>query len=163
MLLGEIFWEGVGPLKRNPVVSPNLLQQQQKQYAECISWLRHCPKHVSNIFLVYICNNHLKSMPLVFPLRIFLKEALNFFSFLWLLLQHMGFLRPGVESELQLRPMPQPQQHQIQAASATFATACSNTRSLTHSVRLGIKPTSSWIVSWVLHLLSHTWLKLPRF
>ena len=30
--------------------------------------------------------------------------------------------RPGVETELQLRPMPQPQQHQIRAASVTYAT-----------------------------------------
>ena len=52
------------------------------------------------------------------------------------------FLGLQVESELQLRPT-QPQQHQIQAASATYASACVNARSLTHWVRPGIEPTSS--------------------
>ena len=40
--------------------------------------------------------------------------------------------RLGVELELQLRPTPQPHQHQIQAASANYAAACGNARSLTH-------------------------------
>ena len=38
---------------------------------------------------------------------------------------------------------PQPEQHQIQATSATYTTAHSNTKSLTHCVRPGIKPASS--------------------
>ena len=41
---------------------------------------------------------------------------------------------------------PQPQQHKIWAASATYNTAHSNTRSLIHWVRPGIKPTTSWIL-----------------
>ena len=64
------------------------------------------------------------------------------------------FPRLGVELELQLRPTPQPQQCWIWAASATYAAACSNTGSLTHWVRPGIKPTSSWRLRWVLNLLS---------
>ena len=42
-------------------------------------------------------------------------------------------------------PTPQPQQCQIQAASVTYTTAHSNTRSLTHRVRPGIEPASSQI------------------
>ena len=44
-------------------------------------------------------------------------------------------------------PMPQTQQHQIQATSESFAAPCGNAKSLTHWVRPGIKPASSWI--WV--------------
>ena len=43
-------------------------------------------------------------------------------------------------------PQPQPQPHQIHATFVTCTAACSNTGSLTHWARLGIKPTSSWIV-----------------
>ena len=42
-------------------------------------------------------------------------------------------------------PMPPPQQCQIPAASATYTAVCGNTGSLTHWVRPGIEPTSSWI------------------
>jgi len=41
---------------------------------------------------------------------------------------------------------PQPQQHQIRATSATYTTAHSNARSLTHGARPGIEPASSWIL-----------------
>ena len=40
--------------------------------------------------------------------------------------------------------IPQPQQCGIWAASATYTTAHSNTRSLTHWARPGMEPTSSW-------------------
>ena len=43
-------------------------------------------------------------------------------------------------------PTPQPWQHQIQAASATYVTACSKARSLTHWVRPGIEPAVSWML-----------------
>ena len=49
--------------------------------------------------------------------------------FLGCSLVHMEVPGLGVESELQ---PPEPQQHRIQAASATYTTAHSNTRSLTH-------------------------------
>ena len=51
---------------------------------------------------------------------------------------------------LSCRPQPQPQQCQIQAAYATCTAACSNTWSLTHWARPGIKPESSWILDWFL-------------
>ena len=44
------------------------------------------------------------------------------------------------------RPTPQPQQHLTPAASATYTTAHSSAGSLTHWVRPGIKPVSSWIL-----------------
>ena len=40
----------------------------------------------------------------------------------------------------------QSQQHKIQAMSATYTTAHGNVRFLTHWVRPGIKPASSWIL-----------------
>ena len=52
------------------------------------------------------------------------------------------------------QPMPQPQQCQIQATSATYASFCSNARSLTHWTRSGIEPTSSQRRHQILHLLS---------
>ena len=53
---------------------------------------------------------------------------------------HMEVPRLGVKLELQLEPPPQP--HQIRAASATYG----NAGSLTHWVRPGIEPASSWIL-----------------
>ena len=44
------------------------------------------------------------------------------------------------------RPVPEPQQHQIQAAPATYTTAHSNTGSLTHWARPGIKPATAWFL-----------------
>ena len=43
-------------------------------------------------------------------------------------------------------PTPQPQQRQILAMSVTYTTAHSNARSLTHWARLGIEPSSSWML-----------------
>ena len=42
--------------------------------------------------------------------------------------------------------MPQPQQHQIWVRSVTYTTAHGNTRSSTHSARLGIKLATSWFL-----------------
>ena len=54
----------------------------------------------------------------------------------------------GVESELYHwpTPQPQPQPHQIGAEFVTYTTAHGNTECLTHGVRPGIEPVSSWIV-----------------
>ena len=43
-------------------------------------------------------------------------------------------------------PQSQPQQRQIQATSSTYTAAYGHARSLTCWARLGIKPTSSWIL-----------------
>ena len=56
---------------------------------------------------------------------------------------------PGLGVKLE----PQPQQHWIQDTSLTYATACSNARSLTHR----IEPASSPTLCRVLNPLSHNW------
>ena len=68
-------------------------------------------------------------------------SQLRFFFFFGLLgLQpwHVEVPRLGVQSELQPR--------QIGALSRTYTTAHGNARSLTHRVRPGIEPASSWIL-----------------
>ena len=56
--------------------------------------------------------------------------------------------RGPINQSCSCRPTPQPQQWQIGAAfgaaSATYTTAHSNAESLTHWVRSGTKPASSW-------------------
>ena len=42
--------------------------------------------------------------------------------------------------------MPRPQQCRIRAASATYTTAHSNARSLTHQARPGLEPATSWFL-----------------
>ena len=43
-------------------------------------------------------------------------------------------------------PRPQPQQHQIRATSATYTTAYDNAGSLTHCMKPGIEPSTSWFL-----------------
>ena len=50
----------------------------------------------------------------------------------------------GSNQSYSCRPTPQQQQPRIQATSATYTTAHGNARSLTHWVRPGIEPTTSW-------------------
>ena len=60
---------------------------------------------------------------------------------------HMEVPRLGVQSELcSRRPAPEPQQLGIWAASATYTTVQGNTGSLTHWVRPGMEPTTSWLL-----------------
>ena len=86
------------------------------------------------------------------------------FSFYFLLLFSFSFLSfficffrasPAAYGSSQARgqsrscgclPMPQLQQCQIWATSVTYTEACSNARSLTHWMRAGIEPVSSWIL-----------------
>ena len=60
-------------------------------------------------------------------------------------------------------PTPQPQQHQVQATYVTYAAACSNTSSLTHWARPGMKPTSSWTLCQVLNPRSHSRNSMKSF
>ena len=60
--------------------------------------------------------------------------------------QHMEFPRLGVNQSCSHQPMPQPQQCRIWDTSGTYTTAHNNVGSLTHWVRPGIKPTSSWML-----------------
>ena len=67
-----------------------------------------------------------------------------FISFLWPNLWHME--APGLAKGRTRAAIASLHQNQIQAKSSTYATALGNSRSLTHWVRPGIEPTSSWIL-----------------
>ena len=62
--------------------------------------------------------------------------------------------------------LPTPQTHWNWAAFVTYTTACSNSGSLTHWVRLGIESASTWILCGVLFfrfLGPHQWhMEVPR-
>ena len=98
----------------------------------------------------FCCLNHVSILTLFAALVItrFLLFIHFFFFFLVRLhLQHMEVPELGVKSRMELQQStPQPQQHWIWATSMTYATACSNARSLTHWVRPGIEPASSCIL-----------------
>ena len=51
----------------------------------------------------------------------------------------------GSNQSCRHQPTPEPQQPGIQAASVTYTTTHGNARSLTHSLRPGIQPESSWM------------------
>ena len=59
-------------------------------------------------------------------------------------------------------PMPQPKQHEIQAFSTTYTATHSNTRSLTHWARPGMKPASSWVLVGFVSTVSQ-WELIPKF
>ena len=59
---------------------------------------------------------------------------------------HGSFQARGSNQSHSGWPAPQPQQRRIWATSATYTTAHSNTRSLTHWLRPRIEPESSWIL-----------------
>ena len=69
-------------------------------------------------------------------------------------LWHVAVPGLGVKSELQL-PAYHSHSNMGSELSVTDNAACGNAGSLTQWVRLGIKPVSSWILCWVLNLLSH--------
>ena len=65
--------------------------------------------------------------------------------------------------------MLQPQQRQIWTMSVTYTIARGNTRSLTHWVKPGIKPLSSWILvmyittgPWRIHSMPNFWIVLSE-
>ena len=60
--------------------------------------------------------------------------------------RHMEVPRLGSNRSYSRLPTPQPQQHQIWATFATYTTAHSNTKSLTHWASPGIEPASLWIL-----------------
>ena len=83
-----------------------------------------------------------------------------FFSFYSHTCRIWKFPGYGSDQSYSCRPTPQPQQHQIWATSVTYATACGNTRSLTHWVRSWVKLASSCIV--VGYLTHWTTVGMPR-
>ena len=86
-----------------------------------------------------------------------------FISFLFIFLfcsfyhTHGIWKYPGSNRNYSCWPTPQPQQCQIGATSATWATACSNTGSLTHWARPGIEPTSLGTLSRILKPAEPQW------
>ena len=83
-----------------------------------------------------------------------------FSFFLGLHLRGIEFPRLGVKLELQLLAYAT-QQHHIWASSVTYASACSNVRSLTHWAKSRSEPTSSWIL--VGSLTHWTAMETPPF
>ena len=81
-----------------------------------------------------------------------------FFSpfFLGLHLRHME----GLNWSNIRQPTPQPQQCEIRAASVTYTTAQWNAGSLTHWVRPGIEPASSWMQARLVSTMP--WWELPE-
>ena len=71
---------------------------------------------------------------------------LLFICFLGPHLRHVEVPGLGFEWSCNCQPTSQPQQRRIWAASVTYATACSNERSLTNWARPGIEPSFSWIL-----------------
>ena len=92
-------------------------------------------------------------------------EETFFFFFECPYLQHMEAPRLQAEWALQLGSTPQPQQCWIWAVSASHTAACGNARSLTHWMKLGIQPESSWRQRCGLNLLSHNrnFMKGPSY
>ena len=77
------------------------------------------------------------------------REDFFFFFFFFFCLFVFSRVVPKAYGGSQARglwPTPQTKQHGIWAMSATYTTAHSNARSLTHWGRPGIKPTTSWFL-----------------
>ena len=75
-----------------------------------------------------------------------------FLPFLEPLPWHMEVPRLGCSWSCSRQPTPEPQPRRIRAASATYTTAHSNARSLTHWARAGTEPATSWfLVGFVNH------------
>ena len=66
------------------------------------------------------------------------------------------FLGQGSNRSCSCGLCPQPQQHWVWAISVNYTAACSNAESLTHWMRPGIEPASSWRQHWVFNPLSHS-------
>ena len=87
----------------------------------------------------------LRSIIILDPIKI-CSHPLFFFLFLGLHAWHMEVPSLGVELELHLLAYTIATANQVQARSATYTIAHSNAGSLTHWVRPGIEPVSSWIL-----------------
>ena len=88
-----------------------------------------------------------------------LQTSFHFFFFFFLNCHTCGiwnFPGEGLNRSCSCWLQPQPRQHWIRAASVTYTAACSSAGSLTHWVRSGIKPTSSWTLCRILNPLSHS-------
>ena len=95
-----------------------------------------------------------KFLSLEFPYNMTMATSLFFFFFIATPVAYGSFLARGRSGAAVEACATATQPHQIWAASVTYATACGNTRSLTHWARPGMEPTSSQRQHWVLSLLS---------
>ena len=86
-----------------------------------------------------------------------------FFCFLGPHLWHVEVPRLGSNQSCSHWPIPQPQQHQIRAASMTYTTAHGDAGSLTHWVRSGIEPETSWFLVRLLDCFCCATLGTPDF
>ena len=92
-------------------------------------------------------------------------HSMSQFSFLFFLLcgpqpRHMEVPRLGLSQSCSRQPMPQPQPRQIRTMSETYTMAHSNARSLTHWMRPGFEPTTSWFL--VRFISAAPWQELPN-
>ena len=122
-----------------------------------ILWLDNIWKQCMNVLKSrQITYKQYHSVSLVLTPGIFFLEKLIYVFFLFMSAPVAYEVpRPRVKLELQLQPTPQPQQYQTWAESVTYAAAYGSAVSLTHWVRLGIKPTTSQRQCWVINSLSH--------
>ena len=85
--------------------------------------------------------------------RVFFSSSSS--SFLWPHLQHMKVPRLGAESELQLPAYATDPETLDPSCICSLHSSCGNMRPLTHWVRPGMVPASSWGPYLVLNPLSH--------
>ena len=99
-----------------------------------------------NCFLIWeiMLFLNLKWTDLLFYFLLFILK--NFFVFLGPHLWHMEVPRLVSSWSCSRQPRPQPWQHRIRAASVTYTTAHGNAGSLTHWIRPGMEPATSWFL-----------------
>ena len=115
----ELFYQG---LVITPVLKPDIsCPKVSAQGLQSTGCSQEVPRP-----LLPSCLETCGSLNLDAPLHFFYYLFFDLHTLLQLHLQHMQVPRPGVESELQLKPTPQPQQHGIQAAYVTYTPPCDN-------------------------------------
>ena len=117
-----------------------------------LKWNTHFSHWWENVYHIPKSDNHGSSASHFFQLITMFYEKTNFFlGRYW---QHMEVLRLGVE----LETIPQPQQGEDPSHAWDLYHSSGNTRSLTHWVRPGIKPVSSWML--IIFVSSEPWKEL---
>ena len=108
--------------------------------------------HAWNILAEWLGKRYYKDLGLI---KLIYRFTIMFVFISELQVQHMEVPRLGVKLELQLPA------HTTATATLDlncichYATACENAGSLTHWARQGTEPSSSWVLFWVLNLLSY--------
>ena len=105
--------------------------------------------YTSQLIKPFLVSDMVLMLPM-FPILFF--SFLSFCHFLGCTRGIWRFPGQGSNRSCSQQPMPEPQHHQIRAASATYTTVHSNAGSLTHWVKPGIEPATSWfLVGFVKH------------